>query len=147
MTFNGSLLKENVFRQEAGPEVDAAWESLGVGCAYSNPAPPNHRDTNISEDRSLAVPLSEAAESGFKPDQVKINQKYGGGFPANVEGLHHLHCLVSTPVLAKLLFPSLTYQNLVRQSLYYNYDYYHSRGEGAFKNDDNIVRHHVCKYC
>ncbi|KAH8598700.1 hypothetical protein B0O99DRAFT_505716 [Bisporella sp. PMI_857] len=107
-TFNGSLLKENVFRQEAGPEVDAAWDSLGVGY------------------RSLALPASEAAESGFRPDQVKIHEKYGGGFPANVEGLHHLHCL-----------------NLVRQALYYNYDYYHSRGQGAFTNDDNIVRHHV----
>jgi hypothetical protein len=32
--FNGSLLKENVFRQSAGPEVDAAWESLGVDCEY-----------------------------------------------------------------------------------------------------------------
>jgi len=74
--FNGSLLKENVFRQDAGPEVDAAWESLGVGY------------------RSLALPASEAAASGFKPDQVHINEKYGGGFPANVEGLHHLHCLV-----------------------------------------------------
>jgi hypothetical protein len=31
--FNGSLLKENVFRQDAGPEVDAAWEALGVNCA------------------------------------------------------------------------------------------------------------------
>jgi hypothetical protein len=30
--FNGSLLKENVFRQEAGPEVDAAWASIGVNC-------------------------------------------------------------------------------------------------------------------
>jgi hypothetical protein len=30
--FNGSLLKENVFRQDAGPEVDAAWLSLGVDC-------------------------------------------------------------------------------------------------------------------
>lgn len=30
--FNGSLLKENVFRQDAGPDVDAAWESLGVNC-------------------------------------------------------------------------------------------------------------------
>jgi hypothetical protein len=30
--FNGSLLKENVFRQEAGPEVDAAWASIGVHC-------------------------------------------------------------------------------------------------------------------
>lgn len=32
--FNGSLLKENVFRQDAGPEVDAAWESLGVNCVF-----------------------------------------------------------------------------------------------------------------
>lgn len=34
--FNGSLLKENVFRQDAGPNVDAAWESLGVNCLSSN---------------------------------------------------------------------------------------------------------------
>jgi len=33
--FNGSLMKENVFRQKAGPEVDAAWESLGVNCKTS----------------------------------------------------------------------------------------------------------------
>ena len=32
VAFNGSLLKENVFRQDAGPEVDAAWSSLGVDC-------------------------------------------------------------------------------------------------------------------
>lgn len=40
--------------------------------------------------------------------------------------MHHLHCL-----------------NLVRQALYYNYDYYHEKKTGAFVNDDNIVRHHV----
>ena len=28
--FNGSLLKENVYRQKGGPEVDAAWTGLGV---------------------------------------------------------------------------------------------------------------------
>lgn len=32
--FNGSLLKENEFRQRAGPEVDAAWASLGVNCRF-----------------------------------------------------------------------------------------------------------------
>jgi len=106
--FNGSFMKENAFRLNAGPEVDAAWESLGI------------------DYRSVAVPADEAAKSGLKSDQVHINEKYGGGYPANVEGLHHLHCL-----------------NLVRQSLYYNYDYYHAKGEGAFKNDDNIVRFHV----
>ena len=42
----------------------------------------------------MRVPAEEAAKSNLLPDQVKISDKYGGGFPANVEGLHHLHCLV-----------------------------------------------------
>ncbi|KAL9619245.1 MAG: hypothetical protein Q9160_006097 [Pyrenula sp. 1 TL-2023] len=106
--FNGSLLKENIYRQSASPEVDAAWESLGVNY------------------RAIVVPESQASASDIRPDQVHISPKYGGGYPANVEGLHHLHCL-----------------NLLRQSLYYNYDYYHERGDGAFVNSDEIVRHHV----
>ncbi|KAI9775597.1 MAG: hypothetical protein M1839_000998 [Geoglossum umbratile] len=106
--FNGSLLKENVFRQGAGPEVDAAWTSLGV------------------DYRSAVVPADQAKKSGLMPDQVQVSEKYGGGFPANVEGLHHLHCL-----------------NLLRKSLYYNFDYYHNLGEGAFKNSDRILRFHV----
>jgi len=32
--FNGSLLKENIFRRPASPEVDAAWSSLGVDCLF-----------------------------------------------------------------------------------------------------------------
>lgn len=32
--FNGSFLKENIYRQEASPEVDAAWEALGVNCTF-----------------------------------------------------------------------------------------------------------------
>ncbi|KAH8594659.1 hypothetical protein B0O99DRAFT_513547 [Bisporella sp. PMI_857] len=106
--FNGSLLRENVFRQDAGPDVDAAWESLGV------------------DYRAAIVPQELAAKSGLTPDQVQVAVKYGGGYPANVEGLHHLHCL-----------------NLLRQSLYYNFDYYHALGQGAFKNDDRILHFHV----
>lgn len=30
--FNGSFLQEDIFRKEASPEVDAAWESMGVDC-------------------------------------------------------------------------------------------------------------------
>jgi len=30
--FNGSLLKENAYRQKGSPEVDAAWAELGVNC-------------------------------------------------------------------------------------------------------------------
>ncbi|KAJ5249034.1 hypothetical protein N7468_000485 [Penicillium chermesinum] len=106
--FNGSLLKENIFRQDASPEVDAAWESLGV----------NYRAVRIS--------LNEASESNIASDQVRIREEYGGGYPAYVEGLHHLHCL-----------------NVLRKSLYYNYDYYHEQAEGVFTNNNYIVRHQV----
>ncbi|QSZ36262.1 hypothetical protein DSL72_007388 [Monilinia vaccinii-corymbosi] len=106
--FNGSFMKENVFRLKAGPEVDEAWASLGV------------------DYRSFALPADEAEKSGLTSAHVQINEKYGGGFPVNLEGMHHLHCL-----------------NLVRQSLYYNYDYYHKQGKGAFANDDTIVQYHV----
>lgn len=42
----------------------------------------------------MAVPLERAQSAGLQLDEVKITQKYGGGFRANVEGLHQLHCLV-----------------------------------------------------
>lgn len=43
------------------------------------------------------MPLDEAEETGLRDDQVQVSEEFGGGFPANVEGLHHLHCLVSLP--------------------------------------------------
>lgn len=52
----------------------------------------------ISADSAARVPEEQAARSGIAEDQVKIKEKYGGGYPAHVEGLHHLHCLVSTAV-------------------------------------------------
>lgn len=30
--FNGSFMEENVYRRKASPEVDEAWEALGVNC-------------------------------------------------------------------------------------------------------------------
>lgn len=30
--FNGSFMHENVYRKSASPEVDAAWEALGINC-------------------------------------------------------------------------------------------------------------------
>ena len=97
---------------------------------------------------SIVVPMDQAAHVGLAADQVKIRKEYGEGFPANVEGLHQLHCLVSAPTLAvriDALFDDCG-QNLVRQSLFYNYDYYHSKGEGAFQNNDYILQKHVCKW-
>ena len=37
-------------------------------------------------------------------------------------------------------------QNLLRKSLYYNYDHYHAMGKGPFANSDDIVRYHVCMF-
>lgn len=101
-------MHENIYRQPASPEVDAAWDALGINY------------------RAARVPESEALKSGMTPAHVHIREKYGGGYPGNVEGLHHLHCL-----------------NLLREALYYNIDYYREKGEGAFKNKDHIVQLHV----
>ncbi|KAJ4985943.1 tat pathway signal sequence [Stagonosporopsis vannaccii] len=106
--FNGSFLHQSVYRQSAGPEVDAAWEALGVGF------------------RSVVVSETEAEQSGIGRNHVKLSQDYGGGYPANVEGLHHLHCL-----------------DLLRKTLYWNYDYYLAKGEGPFINSEYIVRIHT----
>ena len=73
--FNGSLFKENIYRQTGSPAVDAAWEALGV----------NFRD--------MAIPADEARIAGIAPDSVQMKEKYGGGYLANLEGMHYLHCL------------------------------------------------------
>lgn len=62
---------------------------------------------NMILDRSLRISESEAERSGIARDQVRIKAKYGGGYPANIEGLHHLHCLVR-----RLLDPHLTYVSI-----------------------------------
>ncbi|KAF2114793.1 hypothetical protein BDV96DRAFT_660120 [Lophiotrema nucula] len=101
-------MKSNVFRQDAGPDVDAAWKSLGA------------------DYHAARIPQNQAARSGLAADQVKIKQQYGGGYPAHVEGLHHLHCL-----------------NLLRKSLAWNFNHYQKEGLGPFKNDPAIVKYHV----
>lgn len=80
-------------------------------------------------DRAAIVPPDTALRAGLLPSQVQVSEKYGGGYPASVEGLHHLHCL-----------------NLLRQTLWFNYDYYHNLGQGAFLNEDHILRVHVSEY-
>lgn len=34
----------------------------------------------------------------------------------------------------------------MRQSLWYNYDYYQAKSDGAFKNNEYILQKHVCKF-
>jgi Mycotoxin biosynthesis protein UstYa len=69
----------------------------------------------------LRVPPDQAEKSGLLPDQVKINEKYGGGFPANVEGLHHLHCLVRHPLVYHslvMIFILMIHKRISSGSLY-----------------------------
>jgi hypothetical protein len=110
--YNGSFFHQTVYRGDASPEVDEAWAALGV------------------DYRAMAVPPNEAIKSGIAKDQVHLKEKYGGAYPANVEGLHHLHCL-----------------NLLRQSLPWNIDYYKAKGEGPFSNEDYILKVHICMFC
>lgn len=37
VNFNGSFFKDTKFQLAAGPEVDAAWQSLGVDCKHALP--------------------------------------------------------------------------------------------------------------
>ncbi|ORY71450.1 tat pathway signal sequence [Pseudomassariella vexata] len=106
--FNGSFMQETIHRRPHSPEVDAAWEALGV----------DYRAGVISRTSGLA--------SGLTRRHVQRAEKYGGGFLVNVEGMHHLHCL-----------------NLLRKSLYFNFNYYKALGGHEFKNEDGIFQLHV----
>lgn len=83
--------------------------------------------TNPVQDRPFLITDSEAARAGLTKNHSRRNTKYGGGYPVFFEGLHHLHCL-----------------DLVRQSLYYNYDHYLERGAGPFSDPPEVLHWHVC---
>ncbi|KFA69718.1 hypothetical protein S40285_08716 [Stachybotrys chlorohalonatus IBT 40285] len=108
--FNGSFLHDegNVFRADPSPEVDAAWEALGL------------------KYRPGVVSKADGLNSGLEERHLQRSEKYGGGFFANVEGMHHLHCL-----------------NILRKVTYYNYEYYKNLYEGVFVNDESILHKHI----
>ncbi|KAG9506674.1 hypothetical protein J7337_000208 [Fusarium musae] len=76
--------------------------------------------------RPGVISYEDGIASGLTDAHVQVSPEHGGGFIVNVEGMHHLHCL-----------------NLVRKSLYFNYDHYKALGGHAFKNDGEVFRLHV----
>jgi hypothetical protein len=46
-------------------------------------------------DRAGIISTEAGLRSGLTTAHVQRADKYGGGFFVNVEGMHHLHCLVS----------------------------------------------------
>lgn len=123
--FNGSFKAENVYRKPGSPEVDAAWEALGVNCK-GNQISSHLTLLTIFPARASIIPESEGPASGLSKHHARRSDKYGGGYFVNVEGMHHLHCL-----------------NLVRKGLWYNYEYYKDLGEWSFKNEEKILRLHA----
>lgn len=99
--FNGTFLEEDVYRREGSPEVDAAWEALGVDCesttAANLPSPWDDMCANRGgiADRAGVISIEDGLKSGMDMSFVRRSEKYGAGFFVNVEGMHHLHCLVS----------------------------------------------------
>ncbi|KAH7153330.1 hypothetical protein EDB81DRAFT_648860 [Dactylonectria macrodidyma] len=76
--------------------------------------------------RAGIISYEDGLASGLDDSFVQRSEKYGGGFLVNVEGMHHLHCL-----------------NLVRKSLYFNYEHYKEMGTHAFENHGIIFQRHV----
>lgn len=119
-TFNGSFFHETKFRAKASLEVDRVWESLGINCSFLFPIPIPILFLSSAKkvinrlmffficfflDRSILIPPHLAQPLGLKPNHhVHAKRKFGGGYVANLEGLHHLHCLVCLMVLTFLLF-------------------------------------------
>jgi hypothetical protein len=143
--FNGSLLKSNIFRNDFGDEVDAAWKSLGADCKYPNAWSVYVAGRLTLIDSAAKVPDHQAARSGIASDQVKIKDKYGGGYPAHVEGLHHLHCLVRWTGPKSRNKILILEQNLLRKSLAWNFEYYQKQGLGPFSNSGDILKFHISK--
>ncbi|WEW58382.1 hypothetical protein PRK78_003850 [Emydomyces testavorans] len=133
--FNGSFSHESIYRQVASPEVDEAWLALGAECTVH---PSLHfaesRDLTkgVVADAAIIIPENEAEHYGIQRGQVKRPEEKGGGFFANVEVLHHLHCLLREQI-----------QNLLRQTSHFDYDYYQKQGKGAFSNSQDVVRKHA----
>lgn len=94
--FNGSFMNEDTYRKVGSPEVDKAWEDLGSDCKYTLSIRPKEIFLTIT-DRAGVISYEEGLASGLKSSFVQRAEKYGGGFIVNVEGMHHLHCLVTLP--------------------------------------------------
>ena len=76
----------------------------------------------------MVIPESDAERYGLDERMVKRIPSQGGGFIVQSEGFHHLHCL-----------------NLLRQSTWFNHDYYQALGKGPFANSERILEAHVSK--
>lgn len=141
--FNGSFMKENIYRLKGSPEVDAAWEALGVNCkssplkciAHAHILQTDQSESRLSVQKKLVFEVTTFSSiRSMVADTRPTSKAYITSTAWSVPCIHR-----PVPSRADLK------QNLVRQGLWFNYDYYSQLGLGAFKNNDEVVRLHVSK--
>ncbi|KAG1842875.1 hypothetical protein DFJ58DRAFT_805530 [Suillus subalutaceus] len=73
--FNGTLDAPSIYRGSPSPEIDAAWDRISP--------------------RLVRMTLEQLLRTGEKPSpaMARYPDEYGGGYMANVEVIHQLHCI------------------------------------------------------
>lgn len=74
--FNGTFIHENIYRQGAGPEVDAAWEALGVGCELSTFLPTRPSTCRLHVSMLISFSHSQSKHSArFISCQIRSHKR------------------------------------------------------------------------
>ncbi|KAF2424211.1 hypothetical protein EJ08DRAFT_700807 [Tothia fuscella] len=108
--FDGNFSHRSVYAElnVHSNEVDEAWTALGADL------------------RGVVIPEDKGERFGLSQSQVKIDIAEGGGFVANIEAMHHVHCL-----------------NVLRQTSVWNYEHYLKEKVGLFANSEPVVISHA----
>ncbi|KAN0114497.1 protein of unknown function (DUF3328) domain containing protein [Hyaloscypha variabilis] len=122
--FNVTLFSDSIYRQDASPEVHQAW--LDLGLAGKSLPSTIFLSLIVLRIATQVIPETDADRVGFTQGMVKLRDSEGGGFIAQMEVFHNLHCL-----------------DTLRQGLYFNYDYYHKSRDGVWGRSDAVVRKHM----
>lgn len=74
--FNGTIGATSIYSGSPSPELDAAWNNIGV------------------DARSVRMTLDQLLRAGEKPSPAMAiyPDEYGGGYMVTIEAIHMLHC-------------------------------------------------------
>ncbi|KAG2032724.1 hypothetical protein BDR03DRAFT_969352 [Suillus americanus] len=105
---NGTLDAPSVYRGSPSPEIDAAWDRIS-------------RDARL-----VRMTLEQLLRTGEKPSPstARYPDEYGGGYMANVEVIHQLHCI-----------------DMLRRASWGDHD--NSLGHGSHESHDSFWRIHL----
>lgn len=101
------------------PEVDEAWDELGV----------NDQIFVLPEKLGREVYGFDPRIHAYAPDNF-LGEGIPGGFGVFVQGMHDMHCLVSLNLIPFSRSVLMIDENVIRKAIYFNKDYYRQ-----FEND------------